>query len=79
MLTYIALQYGFVWVLVTHLISLGLGVGFAYSVVMQAAASVRRSKLKLRIIEPGKLGTFINPPNFDFYKRNFYISKWSVF
>ncbi|KAL5106085.1 Oxalate:formate antiporter [Taenia crassiceps] len=39
MLTYIALQYGFVWVLVTHLISLGLGVGFAYSVVMQAAAS----------------------------------------
>lgn len=40
MLTYFALQYGFVWVLVTHLISLGLGVGLAYSVVMQTAASV---------------------------------------
>ncbi|KAM7536702.1 hypothetical protein Aperf_G00000080556 [Anoplocephala perfoliata] len=39
MLTYFALQYGFVWVLVTHLISLGLGVGLAYSVVMQAAAT----------------------------------------
>lgn len=40
MLTYFALQYGFVWVLVTHLISLGLGVGLAYSVVMQTAATV---------------------------------------
>ncbi len=40
MLTYYALQYGFVWVLMTHLIYLGLGVGFAYSVVMQAASSV---------------------------------------
>ncbi|EUB57554.1 Oxalate:formate antiporter [Echinococcus granulosus] len=39
MLTCIALRYGFVWVLATHLLSLGLGVGFAYSVVMQAAAS----------------------------------------
>ncbi|KAM3183884.1 hypothetical protein ACTXT7_009469 [Hymenolepis weldensis] len=39
MLTYFALRFGFVWVLVTHLISLGLGVGLAYSVVMQAAAT----------------------------------------
>ncbi|VDD81080.1 unnamed protein product [Mesocestoides corti] len=39
MLTFFGLKYGFVWVLVTHLISLGLGVGLAYSVVMQAAAS----------------------------------------
>ncbi|VUZ43918.1 unnamed protein product [Hymenolepis diminuta] len=39
MLTYFALRFGFVWVLVTHLISLGLGVGLAYSVVMQTAAT----------------------------------------
>lgn len=52
MLTYFALQYGFVWVLVTHLISLGLGVGLAYSVVMQAAATVCPAFLSPFSIQP---------------------------
>nr|VZI46449.1 unnamed protein product [Spirometra erinaceieuropaei] len=65
MLTYFAIQKGFVYVLVTHICALGLGLGFSYSVVMQTAASwfPDHSGLIVGLIAAGfGLGAFVFTP-----------------
>ncbi|VDN13792.1 unnamed protein product [Dibothriocephalus latus] len=65
MLTYFAIKKGFIYLLLTHIGSLGLGLGFAYSVVMQAASSwfPDYSGLIVGLIAAGfGLGAFVFTP-----------------
>ncbi|VDL91869.1 unnamed protein product [Schistocephalus solidus] len=65
MLTYFAIQKGFIYVLLTHVGSLGLGIGLSYSVVMQTASSwfPEHSGLIVGLIAAGfGLGAFVFTP-----------------